>query len=187
MHIVLLGPPGSGKGTQAARVALEFGVPHVSTGDMLRNSIAIGTPLGSRVKGILDEGRLVPDDLMIELIRERLTHPDCEPGFLLDGFPRTIAQAEALDRLLREVHCELTHVLELRVPDEELKKRLVARAAKDGRSDDRVDVIDERLRVYAEQTRPVVDHYGRRGALRRVDGVGSVEAVQTRLLQAIRS
>lgn len=177
MRIVLLGPPGAGKGTQAARVAARRGIPHISTGDMMRQAHASGSDLGRRVGEYLDAGRLVPDELIIDVVRERLGRPDAAQGFLLDGFPRTLAQAEALDALLADLGLDLTHVLEFRVPHDVLKQRLLERGARDGRSDDTPEVIEHRLRVYEDLTRPVSDHYGRAGLLVAVDGVGDIEAI----------
>jgi adenylate kinase len=158
--ILLLGPQGSGKGTQAKRIAAEYGLPHVATGDILRQAIADGTELGQRVKPIYDAGRLVPDDLMIELIRERLSRPDAEAGFVLDGFPRTADQAEALDRMLAELGRRVDVVFDLRIPDEELLiDRLVRRAREEGRSDDTPDAIHRRLELYRTQTAPLVERY----------------------------
>jgi len=187
MRIVILGPPGAGKGTQAVLLAKAFDIPHISTGDMLRAFIDEGTELGERVKAILAAGRLVPDDIMIDVIRDRLAQEDCATGFLLDGFPRTVAQAEALDRLLDELKSPLTHVLELSVSSAELTRRLLERAKTQGRSDDKAEVIEERLRVYGEQTRPVSAHYARTGALRQVDGLGPIDDVQARLDAVMRA
>ncbi len=187
MRIVFLGPPGAGKGTQAAQVAARAGIPHISTGDMMRAAIASGTPVGARAKEFVDVGKLVPDDVMIEVVRERLGQDDCDPGFLLDGFPRTVAQAAALDRLLAELRLELTHVIELQVPNEVLIERLLERGKRDGRSDDTAEVIEERLRVYEELTRPVSAFYAEKGSLIPIDGVGTIEEIGTRLAAALEN
>ena len=158
--MLLLGPQGSGKGTQAKRIASEYGVPHVATGDMLRAAVAAGTALGLEVKPIMDRGDLVPDELMVALIRERLAEPDAEDGFVLDGFPRTMAQAEALDAMLHEIDRELDIVFELQIADEStLVERLAKRAREEGRTDDTPDAIRKRLNLYYEQTAPLVEYY----------------------------
>jgi adenylate kinase len=165
VNILLLGPQGSGKGTQAKRIAAEYGLAHIASGDMLRSAIAAGTPLGLRVKPIYDAGELVPDDVMIELIRERLAEDDTQEGFVLDGFPRTIAQAEAFDEMLRDVGRELTVVFELQISDEECIERLLKRAADEGRVDDTPEAIATRLARYHEETEPVIEHYRATGKL----------------------
>jgi adenylate kinase len=160
VNVLLLGPQGSGKGTQARRISTEYGIPQIATGDMLRRAIADETPLGRLVRPIYDAGRLVPDDLMIDLIRERLDSPDARNGFVLDGFPRTMAQAEALDEMLREIGRELDIVFDLQVPDDgTLIDRLQKRAAEEGRADDTPAAIAQRLALYREQTEPLIEHY----------------------------
>ena len=181
MRVVFLGPPGSGKGTQAKLLAKRLGVPAISTGDMLREAVRRETALGRRAKAIMEAGELVPDDVVIGLIRERMAAPDAAAGFLLDGFPRTIAQAEALGRLLEEGGAPLDLVVNLAVPEKTLLDRLLGRAGEEGRSDDRPDTIRERLRVYAEKTAPLVAFYERSGLLTHVDGFGSVEDVSGRI------
>jgi adenylate kinase len=157
--VLLLGPQGSGKGTQAKRIEAEYGIPHIATGDMLRAAIEDGGELGQRVKPILESGQLVPDDLMIELIRERLAQTDTEAGFVLDGFPRTAPQADALDEMLDEIGRPLTIVFEFQVPDEVARERLLKRAEIEGRTDDTPEAIDRRLALYHELTEPLVEHY----------------------------
>jgi adenylate kinase len=163
--ILLLGPQGAGKGTQGKLIAGEYGVPHVATGDILRAAMAAGTALGLKVKPIYDAGRLVPDELMIDLIRERLGEEDAREGFVLDGFPRTMPQAEALDEMLREIGKELDVVFELQVPDEIGRERMLRRAAEEGRADDTPEAIDNRLRIYHAETAPLVEYYRSRGHL----------------------
>ena len=165
MNILLLGPQGSGKGTQAKRIAAEYGLAHIATGDMLRAAMAAGTPLGTRVKPIYDAGDLVPDDLMIELIRERLAEDDAQEGFILDGFPRTMVQAEALDAMLKDIGRELTVVFELQIADEACIERLLKRAAQEGRVDDTPTVIRRRLERYHDETEPLIEHYRATGNL----------------------
>jgi len=181
MKVVFLGAPGAGKGTQAALASTRFGIPHISTGEMLRAAIASGRPIGETAHAFLDAGQLVPDEVMIDVVRNRISDPDCARGFLLDGFPRTLAQAEALDHLCAELHCELTNVLDFVVPVEVLEERLLAR----GRSDDTPEVIAERLRVYERQTRPLSDFYRQRGTLQKVDGVGSIEELHARVVRLL--
>jgi adenylate kinase len=177
LNVVILGPPGAGKGTQAKRVAADREIPHIATGDMLRAAMEAGTELGARVKGIYDRGDLVPDDLMIDLIRERLEDESTESGFVLDGFPRTPAQAEALDELLDEIGRELTIVLEFQAPDEVVLERLDGRAKTEGRSDDGRDIVRRRLQVYAEQTAPLVAYYRARGNLVGIHADRTVDEV----------
>jgi adenylate kinase len=165
VNILLLGPQGSGKGTQAKRIAAEYGIPHIATGDMLREAMAAGTPLGARVKPIYDAGELVPDDLMIELIRERLGEEDAQEGFVLDGFPRTMVQAEALDTMLRDIGRDLDVVFELQISDDECIKRLLKRAEEEGRVDDTPEAIATRLARYHAETEPLVEHYRTTGNL----------------------
>lgn len=179
--LVLLGPPGSGKGTQAEILAGELGVPHVSTGDMLRGAVEESSPLGRKVEGIMNAGALVDDGTMAEVVRERLGRSDVRGGFLLDGYPRNRAQAETLEAILSASDRDLDAVVLLEVPEEEL----VARVAGRGRSDDSEEVIRERLRVYREKTEPLVEYYDQRRRLRPVDGVGAIDDVTDRILEAI--
>jgi adenylate kinase len=170
LDVLLLGVQGSGKGTQAKRIASGYGLAHIATGDMLRAAMADGSPLGQRVKPIYDAGELVPDDLMIELIRERLEAPDTEPGFILDGFPRTMPQAEALDRMLSEIERPLSVVFELQVPDEVAIERLRLRAEEEGRADDTPEAIAKRIGLYHQETEPLVSHYRLAGNLVGIHG-----------------
>jgi adenylate kinase len=172
MRILILGPQGSGKGTQAKRIAEHYGVPHIATGDMFRAAVAEGSELGRRVAPILEEGGLVPDDLTIEIIRERLADED---GFVLDGFPRTMAQAEALDSMLEEIGKPLDAVLLLQVSDEVATARLRERAVQEGRADDSPEAIETRLRLYHELTELVVDRYQHAGIEVAVDGEQPVD------------
>ena len=158
LDVLLLGVQGSGKGTQAKRIASEYGLAHIATGDILRGAIADGSELGRRVQPILESGELVPDDLMIELIRERLQSPDAENGFILDGFPRTMAQADALDSMLSEIDRPLSVVFELQVPDEVAIERLHKRAVEEGRADDTPEAIAKRIQLYHSETKPLVSH-----------------------------
>jgi adenylate kinase len=182
MRILILGPQGSGKGTQAKRLAEKYGIPHVATGDMLRGAAAAGTELGRRVEPILEAGDLVPDDLMIGLIRERLERED---GFVLDGFPRTLPQAEALDAMLTEIEKPLDAVILLRVRDGVAVNRLEGRAAAEHRTDDMPDVIANRLRLYHELTEPVIDRYAAVGTLLEIEGEGSVDDVADQIDDAL--
>jgi len=185
MRLIFLGPPGSGKGTQAKLLAERLGVPAISTGDMLRDAVRRGTPLGRRAQAIMDAGELVPDDVVIGLVRERIALPDAAKGFLLDGFPRTIEQAEALDRILRGNAAPLDGVINLLVPEGTLLERLLGRAALEGRSDDRRETVAERLRIYREKTAPLVQHYRDLGLLSDVDGSGSIDEVAGRIDRAL--
>ncbi len=185
MKILLLGPQGAGKGTQAKRLAAEYGVPHIATGDMLREAIAAGTGLGARVQPIYDCGGLVPDDLMIELIRERLAQPDASDGFILDGFPRTMPQADALDGMLSEIGRELDVVFALQLSDEIATERLLGRARDEGRSDDTPEAIGRRLAEYHEKTEPLVGHYRAKGNLIGIHAHRTINEVFAELQQAL--
>ena len=177
MNILLLGPQGSGKGTQAKRISAEYAIPHIATGDMLRAAIEAGTPLGRQVAPILESGQLVPDELMIDLIRERLEEPDTAPGFILDGFPRTTPQADALDAMLREIGRELTIVFALQVSDEICIERLLKRAREEGRPDDTPEAIRTRLELYHRETEPLIEHYRAQGYLVTIHADGTPNQV----------
>jgi adenylate kinase len=180
-RIVLLGPPGSGKGTQAELLAQALGVPAISTGDMLREAVAAGSELGHKVEGIMAAGELVGDDLMAEIVRARLSQEDAAAGFLLDGYPRTLPQIQTLDEVLEAAEVNLDHVLFIDAPEEVL----VARALGRQRADDQEDVVRERLRVYAQKTQPLVGEYERRGLLRSISGDNEIENVQSSILEAL--
>ncbi|MFL5920268.1 MAG: adenylate kinase [Gaiellaceae bacterium] len=184
-NILLLGPQGAGKGTQGKLISAEYGIPHVATGDMLRAAMAAGTELGRQVKPIYDSGRLVPDDLMIALIRERLGEEDAREGFVLDGFPRTMAQAEALEEMLREIGRDLDVVFEFQLPDQVGRERMLKRAAEEGRTDDTPEAIDERLRLYHEETEPLIEYYRSRGHLVGIHADRPVNEVFSELQQAL--
>jgi adenylate kinase len=175
--VLLLGPQGSGKGTQAKRIQAEYGIPHIATGEILRATMEEGTELGRKVKPIVESGQLVPDELMIDLIRDRLMQPDAERGFILDGFPRTSRQADALDAMLDEIGRSLSIVFEFQLPDDIARDRLLRRAGLEGRADDTPDVIDRRLALYHEQTEPLVEHYRAQGNLVGVHANKSVDGV----------
>ena len=177
MRLILLGPPGAGKGTQGHQLAEQYGIPEISTGDILRGAVSAGTPLGVEAKSYMDRGDLVPDAVMIGIVRERLTQSDTEPGFILDGFPRTVAQANALDQMLQENQQPIDHVVSIEVPDEELVQRLVRRGEIESRQDDTEAVIRARLEVYHQNTSPLVDYYRQTGLLRSIPGVGTVEDI----------
>jgi adenylate kinase len=185
VNVLLLGPQGSGKGTQAKRISEEYGVPHIATGDMLRATIEADTPLGRTLKPILDSGHLVSDDLMIQLIRNRLEEPDAAEGFVLDGFPRTWAQARALDAMLREIGRDLDVVFELQTSDGVSTKRLLKRAREESRADDTPEVIAERLATYHRETEPLVEHYRSSGNLVGIHAARSINEVFSEIQDAL--
>ena len=193
MRLILLGPPGAGTGTQAERIVAGFGIPQLSTGDMLREAVELGTKTGVHAKEIMERGDLVPDDLVVSVVADRLDHPDAANGFILDGFPRTLAQAEALDKELYQRGLRLDAVLELRVDESVLIDRVKTRAQQTAargevvRSDDTPEVCERRLDIYRAQTAPVIDHYRSQGLLTSIDGLQPIEAVAEDLAAAIAS
>jgi adenylate kinase len=182
MRLVLLGPPGAGKGTQAVWLCDNYGVPEISTGDILRAAVQNGTALGQEAKSYMDRGALVPDEVIIGIVRERLAEGDTKQGFILDGFPRTVAQAEALNRILSDSGQALDHVLAIEVPEEELLVRLTGRRQIEGRDDDTDEAIQHRLKVYQQETAPLVQYYQQLGLLRPIHGVGEVEDIYQRIV-----
>lgn len=191
MRLILLGPPGAGKGTQAKRLVSKHGIVQLSTGDMLRAAIAAGTPVGQRAKDKMERGELVPDEVVVSIVADRIDQPDCAAGFVLDGFPRTVPQAEALDRLLAERGLKLDAVVELKVDEGILLDRIEQRAAEtirrgeEVRADDNPEVLRGRLAAYRAQTAPLTDYYGARGALRSVDGMAPIDEVAAALDRAL--
>jgi adenylate kinase len=181
VRLIFLGPPGAGKGTQAQSLAAAKGIPHISTGEILRSAVANKTELGVKAKGYMDAGELVPDALILEMVRDRLTQSDTAPGWLLDGFPRTLTQAKFLDQLLQAIDQSCDHVINFDVPDEKLVERLLGR----GRKDDSEDVIRNRLVVYREQTEPLIAFYQERSELVAIDGDQAIEQVSRDLEAAI--
>jgi adenylate kinase len=187
MRLILLGPPGAGKGTQAKILMERYGIPQLSTGDMLRSAIAAQTPLGLEAKAIVDRGDLVSDTIVSGIISERLDAEDCQPGFILDGFPRTIAQAEALEEMLEEKGGQLDGVIEITAQPDVLVERVVNRARESGgaRADDNEEVLRKRLAVYSEQTAPLVAYYSGKGLLKTVDGMQPIETVTASIQTAL--
>ncbi len=212
MNIILLGPPGAGKGTQAKMLIERYGIPQISTGDMLRAAVKAGTQLGLEAKKYMDKGELVPDEVVIGLVKERLQEPDCAKGFMLDGFPRTVAQAEVLDKELEAMGKAIDHVICIEVPNEELIARLTGRRTckecgagyhlkfdppkvdnvcdKCGgelyqRDDDNEETVKARLKVYQEQTFPLIEYYDKQGKLRRIDGVGEIKTIFERITKVL--
>lgn len=214
MNLILLGPPGAGKGTQAAMLTETFGIPQISTGDILRAAVKEGTELGQQAKAYMDDGKLVPDEIVIGIVTERLQEPDCSNGFILDGFPRTVAQADALQTDLRDLDKELDRVIALQVDNDALVERLTGRRTCKScgrgyhvkfdppevegrcdvcggelyqRDDDREETIRKRLEVYARQTEPLIDYYRKAGLLIEVDGMQPIDEVRETLLAALRT
>ena len=185
MRLVLMGPPGAGRGTQAVVISRLLGVPHISTGDIFRANVSQGTPLGVEAKRYMDAGEYVPDGVTNAMVRDRLSQEDCRPGFLLDGYPRTVEQVGELEAMLHSSGEQLSSVVELTVDVDEVVARLVKRAAEQGRSDDTEDVIRRRLEVYFDQTAPLTAMYESRGLLVQVDGMGSVEDVTARIVASL--
>ena len=185
MRLLIMGAPGAGKGTQATELAARYGVPAISTGDIFRHNIRNATPLGIKVKELIDAGEYVPDDVTEEIVAARLAEPDCAQGFLLDGFPRTMHQVHFLDRHLTEHGQALDAVVSLMVQPEALVQRLLQRAELEGRADDNEDTIRRRMEVYAGQTAPLLFHYESKGLLVEVDGTGSVEEVRQRMFDLV--
>ena len=185
MNIILLGPPGAGKGTQAKILVDGQGLVQLSTGDMLRAAVASGSELGQQAKAVMEAGKLMPDDIMVQIISDRISDPDCSNGFILDGFPRTTAQAEALDRMLNEKSLPLDHVIEISVNDSVLIDRINTRVAEtpeaERRDDDNAETLKHRLEVYHEQTAPILPYYSGRGMLKKVDGMKQIDEVSKQI------
>ena len=185
MRLLFMGPPGAGKGTQAATLSEQLGVPQIATGDIFRANVSAGTELGRTAKRYMDAGDYVPDSVTNDMVRDRLSEPDASGGFLLDGYPRTVDQVRTLDSILTDLGTRLDGVVALQVPREELVARLVRRAEEDGRSDDTEEVIRYRQQVYVEQTAPLLEEYSSRGILIEVDGTGEVDDVHERVMNAV--
>jgi adenylate kinase len=187
MRLLLIGPPGAGKGTQASKLSEVFGIPAISTGDIFRENVKNETPLGLEAKSYMDSGAYVPDSLTNKLVRDRLKNADCANGFLLDGYPRTSDQVDELDDILKETNGSLDAVIQLTADTDEVVRRLAKRAIDQGRSDDTEDVIRNRMAVYEEQTAPLISMYAARGSLIMVDGLGEIEEVTERIVEALNA
>jgi adenylate kinase len=184
-RMLLLGPPGAGKGTQAIRLVEKFGIPQISTGDMLRSAVAAGVEVGRQAQAFMDRGELVPDSIVIGVAEQRLSQGDAASGFVLDGFPRTSAQAAALDDLLTRMGTELERCIALVVDEDELVERLLERARIEARSDDNEEAIRTRMKIYHEQTAPLIGYYRQRGILAEIDGLGTIEEIEKRIEEAL--
>lgn len=191
MRLILLGPPGAGKGTQSARIVERFGIPQLSTGDMLRGAVAAGTPIGLRAKDVMNRGELVSDDIVVGIVADRIEEPDARRGFILDGFPRTVAQAEALDRMLAQKGMRLDAVIELKVDEAALLQRMAKRVAdtlargEDVRKDDNPEAFKTRMTAYREQTAPLSEYYRGKGLLRETDGMAPVDVVTAAIMRIL--
>jgi adenylate kinase len=185
MRLILMGPPGAGKGTQARVVADHFGIPAISTGDIFRTNVSNGTPLGKKAQEYMDQGEYVPDEITNLMVRARIDEPDAEPGFLLDGYPRTLAQVEELDGMIKHTGHALDAAVVLTVDSDEIVERLLHRAQTEGRTDDTEEVIRRRQEVYVEQTEPLIEVYRQRGIVHEIDGMGVVEEVTKRIFDAL--
>ncbi len=185
MRLVLLGPPGSGKGTQATRLKEYLQVPHISTGDLLRAEVAAGSPLGLQAKEVMARGELVSDAILLGMLEDRFSRDDTRAGFILDGYPRNQAQADALGKLLEKLGQKFDSAVQLDVPTELLVERIAGRAAAEGRADDNPESVRKRLQVYTDQTAPVIEYYRQHGELTAVNGVGSLDEVFNRIVEAI--
>lgn len=186
-RIIFLGPPGSGKGTQAFRLSQLWQIPHISTGEILRDAVKQQTPLGQKAQSYMDRGELVPDQLVLDLVKERLSQPDAQKGWILDGFPRNAFQAEQLDEMLHQIEHLYDQAISLEVPTDIVVERLVIRAQKEGRTDDNPETIRRRLEVYNEQTAPLIAYYRDRQKLRSIDGNQPMDAVTMALKEAVTS
>lgn len=187
MNIILLGPPGAGKGTQGHRLSETYHIPEISTGAILRTAVREGTLLGQEAESYMSRGALVPDEVIIGIVQERLAQPDTQQGFILDGFPRTVAQAEALSRLAQSGTKAIEHVVSIEVPEEELLQRLANRRSIEGRQDDTDDAIRHRLEVYRRETEPLIAYYRQSGLLRSIGGIGTMEDVFQRILSVLKA
>jgi adenylate kinase len=185
MRLIIMGPPGAGKGTQAARIAQRYDIPAISTGDIFRRNLADGTALGQQVKSYMDAGDYVPDEVTNAMVADRLAQPDTANGWLLDGYPRTLAQVQALDGMLAETQSSIDAVLELTVEVDAVVERLLKRAEIEGRSDDNAETIRRRMEVYLAETAPLTQEYARRGLLVQVDGMGSIDEVHEAIVDAL--
>ena len=186
MKLILMGAPGAGKGTQSAKISEKYNIPAIATGDILRGAIKEGTELGKLAKGYMDEGKLVPDEVVVGIIKDYLSTEACKNGFILDGFPRSIPQAEALDSILAKAGSEVTATVSIMIPDEMVMERIKGRALKEGRADDASEeTINNRIVTYHNQTEPLIEYYNKSGKYHEIDGIGTIEEVQARIFSVM--
>jgi len=186
MKLLIMGPPGVGKGTQANRIKNTLNILHLSTGDILRDEIKINSNIGIKAKMYMDDGMLVPDSVLLQIVQQKISEPICDNGYLLDGFPRTIPQADGLEKIMQSINHKLDYAISLSANADELIERLIKRGKESGRNDDSPEIIRNRQKIYWEQTAPLLEYYGEKGILKDVDGLGTISEITNRILEIIK-